>query len=437
MQTKPLRGTAKALMLPIFHTGKVSTMRASVVCRIRKDRQAQDGTAPVYLQVIINSERTTIPMKVSWPVDFFDNKSGAFLPRTKSDQTASDYNMMAQKEIGKVNEIFMFYRHSDFELSIEQFIKEYSRYGLKKNFITWAEQENEDRYTAQKVESQTYRNIKSQLQKIRSWKEEIKFSELDATLMENLNAWLRKNQGLSINSAWSILKTVKSMASRAAKQGIAMNEASLKSYSLPSATGRIIYLNPAELTRLWKYYRSEEILPSHKQVLRHFLFSTLTGLRFSDIERVAWKDIQDDLMDFEPWKTRNLEKRVIVPLVHDAFDLIERKKGRLFDTITQPATNRILKDIALKCEVRKNLTTHVARHTFATEFLRRGGHLEVLQKLLGHSKITTTMIYAHVDVSRLREEIHLLAGIGVTISDQSGVRKSLSPKLRAHDPVYR
>ncbi|SEJ57812.1 Phage integrase SAM-like domain-containing protein [Cyclobacterium xiamenense] len=51
-------------------------MRASVICRIRKDRVNKAGTAPVYLQVTINSEKLQIPLKISWPVELFDNKAG-------------------------------------------------------------------------------------------------------------------------------------------------------------------------------------------------------------------------------------------------------------------------------------------------------------------------------------------------------------------------
>ncbi|WP_425342612.1 Arm DNA-binding domain-containing protein [Lunatimonas salinarum] len=46
-------------------------MRASALCRIRKDRMNRSGEAPVYLQIIVNSERLQIPLKVSWPVVFF------------------------------------------------------------------------------------------------------------------------------------------------------------------------------------------------------------------------------------------------------------------------------------------------------------------------------------------------------------------------------
>ncbi|GHB44275.1 transposase [Mongoliitalea lutea] len=384
-------------------------MRASVEARIRKDRKNSDGTASVYLQVIIDSDRTTIPLKVSWPIKFFDNRTGMFLPRNKSDKDAQDFNMLVQKEKAKINEIFMFYRHSDFELSIEQFHKEYSRYGAKKNFLIWAELDNEDRYAEGKISQQTYKNTKSQLKKIAEWKSEIRFGEIDMQLMQSLETWLRAKKNLKINSAWSILKMVKATAGRAAKNGIAINTQSLGEYKLPTTTSKIIFLNDKELKKLNFYYNSESIPPSHKRVLGQFLFSCYTGLRFSDIQRITWRQIVDDLLIFEPYKTRNIEKVVKIPLIDEAFDFIENQKGPLFNAMMEQPTNRILKDIALDQGIRKNLTTHVARHTFATSFLRNGGHIEVLQRLLGHAKISTTMIYVHVDDQRLREQMELMS----------------------------
>lgn len=80
----------------------------------------------------------------------------------------------------------------------------------------------------------------------------------------------------------------------------------------------------------------------------------------------------------------------------------------MFETVSDQVTNRTLKEIAANAGIRKNLTTHVARHTFATQFLRKGGHVEVLQKLMGHEKIATTLEYTHVDDDRLREEMKFL-----------------------------
>ena len=85
-----------------------------------------------------------------------------------------------------------------------------------------------------------------------------------------------------------------------------------------------------------------------------------------------------------------------------------------------------MKDIAIASGIRKNLTMHVARHTFATEYLRRGGHVHVLKELMGHSKINTTMIYVHVDSDMKRKGMRAM-GAPVSIS---------SPEQRANFEKY-
>jgi site-specific recombinase XerD len=70
--------------------------------------------------------------------------------------------------------------------------------------------------------------------------------------------------------------------------------------------------------------------------------------------------------------------------------------------------NDELKKIMKILKIQKNVTFHVARHTFATSFLRAGGNVEKLQLLLGHSDIKQTMIYAHIVQSDANSEIFLL-----------------------------
>ena len=70
--------------------------------------------------------------------------------------------------------------------------------------------------------------------------------------------------------------------------------------------------------------------------------------------------------------------------------------------------NDELKKIMTLLKIHKNVTFHVARHTFATSFLRAGGKVEKLQRLLGHTDIKQTMIYAHIVQSDANSEIFLL-----------------------------
>ena len=372
-------------------------MKASAYVRIRKDKPTKDGSAAVYLQIRINSTPDQIPLEISWPVDSFDNKKGVFLPRWKEDQLATDHNLYAQLELGKANSIFIRYRLLNLNLTMERFNREFQQYDLRKDFLSWAEADNETRHQAGKIKNQTYRNIKSQLKKVQEWKPVIPFGDLSKDYLETLEAWLRNREQLEQNSIWAIMKTMKSQAKRATEDLISFDHASVQKYKLPPTKRRVIFNSPAELEKLWEYLLSNHIPDDQFKTLRLYLYSTLTGLRFSDLERVGWKHVQDDELVFEPWKTRGMDKVVSVPLPQDSWILIENKKGSLFSPPTNQECNRRMKDIAIACGIRKNLTMHVARHTFATEYLRKGGHVHVLQQLMGHSKITTTMIYVHVD----------------------------------------
>ena len=70
--------------------------------------------------------------------------------------------------------------------------------------------------------------------------------------------------------------------------------------------------------------------------------------------------------------------------------------------------NDEIKKIMKVCSINKKVTFHVARHTFATCFLRAGGSVVKLQKLLGHASITQTMIYVHILDEEANEDIHLM-----------------------------
>ena len=132
------------------------------------------------------------------------------------------------------------------------------------------------------------------------------------------------------------------------------------------------------------------------EILAYFLFSCYTGLRFSDVEVANSSNIIDKMYNYTPIKSRNKLKVVKVPLTDRALAIIKDKKGKLFNTKCNQRTNEALKEIATCAEINKKLTFHVARHTFATSFLSLGGKVEVLQKIMGHSKLETTMVYVHI-----------------------------------------
>lgn len=156
-----------------------------------------------------------------------------------------------------------------------------------------------------------------------------------------------------------------------------------------------------------------------QSVLDMFLFSCYTGLAYIDISKLSREHICKGI-DGKDWliikreKTNTLAK---VPLLSQAVQLISKYKNHpsavandtLFPMITNQRMNGYLKEIADICNIQKNLTFHLARHTFATTVtLSNGVPIESVSKMLGHTSIRTTQIYAKVVEHKLSEDMQNL-----------------------------
>ena len=153
-----------------------------------------------------------------------------------------------------------------------------------------------------------------------------------------------------------------------------------------------------------------------------FIFSCYTGLSYIDVMNL----IEDNIaigIDGNRWIITNRQKthnKVKIPLLPIAEELIIKYQGHiktkktktLFPNISNQKLNAYLKEIADLSGIRKNLTFHIARHTFATTItLSNGVPIETVSKLLGHSKIATTQIYAKVIERKVSEDMNLLRNI--------------------------
>ncbi len=95
-----------------------------------------------------------------------------------------------------------------------------------------------------------------------------------------------------------------------------------------------------------------------------------------------------------------------MPMAKEALDFVQHRTGaRFFDVQADACINLYLKKAAKLTGLKKTLTFHTARHTFATGFLNAGGKVEVLQQILAHSDIKTTMVYIHISRERKKSEM--------------------------------
>lgn len=151
-----------------------------------------------------------------------------------------------------------------------------------------------------------------------------------------------------------------------------------------------------------------------------FVFSCYTGYAYSDVKALKRSNINIGI-DGKKWifkKRIKTNETANVPLLPPALRIIEKYKdhpvcqesGVLLPIPSNQKMNAYLKEIADIAGINKKLTTHIARHTFATTVcLSNGVSLSATQKLLGHSNVNTTQIYAKVLETKLSEEMNVLS----------------------------
>src|SRR5690606_16495347 len=176
------------------------------------------------------------------------------------------------------------------------------------------------------------------------------------------------------------------------------------------------FLGQNELNNLETYHFPIDRL---NRVRDLFVFSCYTGISYSDIMGLTKNNLIIG-MDGKSWiATKRLKTKttVRVPLLEPAQKILDKYEshpvtmhsGTLLPKITNEKTNLYLKEIADAVGIKKNLTFHMARHTFATTVtLSNGVPIETVSKLLGHTKLATTQIYARVLDKKVSEDIEQL-----------------------------
>lgn len=155
-----------------------------------------------------------------------------------------------------------------------------------------------------------------------------------------------------------------------------------------------------------------------EDVKRAYLFACYCGLRLSDVYALRWCDISKD---GEQWRTSVVMKKtttpIFLPLSLQAMKWLPERgdapdNGKVFDgLIAEPNINKVLAKWTKAAGITKKITYHTSRHTFATMMLTLGADLYTTSKLLGHSNVKTTQIYAKIVDSKKVEAVNLVDSV--------------------------
>jgi integrase len=267
----------------------------------------------------------------------------------------------------------------------------------------------------------TIKHYKSTYQKLKEFipkyykQSDIPIDKVDYEFLNSFDSFLKSNFNISANTAWGYHRQLKKVLGDA----VAMNLLVKHPYSIyrvKRVEANRDFLTLEELRKL----ENKNISLKRLELVRDiFVFACYTGLSYSDIGKLS-KDHLQIGNDSEEWiiidRSKN-DSRCRIPLLPKAKSILEKYENYpinnamnlLLPVHSNQKMNAYLKELADICNINKNLSMHVARHTFATSVtLSNGVPIETVSKMLGHNSLKTTQIYARIVDTKISEDMKKL-----------------------------
>jgi site-specific recombinase XerD len=248
--------------------------------------------------------------------------------------------------------------------------------------------------------------------------DDISLDNLQHSFIAGFDHWLRTRKKCSQNTVIKHIKCLRKVIRLSCDYGW-IDKNPFQNYHIKPEVVRREYLDMEEIERIEKI---NSLLPRIEKVRDLFLFSCYTGLAYIDLVTLNSNDIKtDNQRNYWIIKPRRKTKAVSrIYLLPSALKLIKKyssypdavRSGTLFPPISNQKLNAYLKEIADIAGIRKNITFHTARHTFATTItLSNGISLESVSAQLGHTSIRHTQHYAKMTGIRIGEEMKKLNSV--------------------------
>jgi site-specific recombinase XerD len=262
---------------------------------------------------------------------------------------------------------------------------------------------------------QTTRERLSEFFKTKFGRNDMGLLMVDYSLLSSFDLYLKAELLLKPNTALTYHKHLKKVLNTA----IAMNLISHNPYTTFRVTRNEThrdYLTIQELEQI----KNKEICTIRMEIVRDiFVFACYTGLGYAELSKLSNTHVQygNDKCEWIIIDRNKTDIRCRVPLLPQAKAILQkyenfpvnRNRGKLLPVNSNQKMNEYLKELAGICGINKNLSMHVARHTFATSVtLSNGVPIETVSKMLGHNSLKTTQIYARIVDSKISNDMDQL-----------------------------
>jgi site-specific recombinase XerD len=397
----------------------------------------KENEATLYARVTVNGKRAEISLSKKIDVTWWDDD--ACLMKGKSPE-ALDVNEFIDLVKGELRQRYYELRATGQEITAEAIKNKYL--GIQedqKSLLEVFRYHNDEMkgLIGKGIASGTHKRYMVTVGKIERFlkakykKSDILLSDLKYKFIADFEYFLKTTDNLKHNTCIRYLKILKKIANLCVKNEWLLRNP-FQSYKCVSDEVEREVLNEEELEKLISKELPSKRLEEARDI---FAFSCYTGYAYSEVLALTPDHIGIGL-DGEKWifiHRRKTDNRSNVMLLPTALQLIEKYRnhpvslstGRLFPVKSNQKYNDYLKEIAGICGIDKRLTTHTARHTFATTVtLANDVPIESVSSMLGHKSIRTTQIYAKVVQKKVSNDMKQLK------SKLQGMSKA-SPKVVA------
>ena len=391
---------------------------------VKKHLKDSNNEVPVYLRVTVNIVRRDISLKRKIPIEYWDMKNNMVKGRKEESQKLKMY----------LDTIKSLIYDSKEELEKER--KPITSEGIKNRFL----KEDDEGYTILQMIDYHNQEMKFDLRpgtqknyyttkkyverfiKQKYKRSDLYLEELDYNFVKNFERYIRsiKPKGnlkaCGQNTIMKHIERLKKVVNLAIKEG-KLEKNPFSNYKAKFVKVKRGYLTKEELDRI----ELKEINVERIALVRDlFVFACYTGLSYADVTSLKADDISRD-DEGNQWidgRRKKSDEFFTIPLLPKAEEILNNynnnprflyRDNALLPYFSNQKMNAYLKEIADLCNIKKNLTFHLARHTFATTVtLTNGVPLETVSKMLGHTSLKTTQIYAEVIKTKVRNDMNHL-----------------------------
>lgn len=401
---------------------KKSTFNVAFI--LRKDKTLTSGDVPLVVRITLNGERAEFNAKVTINPEKWDSKKDIV-------SGSSIYAKKINSYIGTLK-LSLYDAMKD----LEERGMEVTAENIKNNYLGFIEfkqvtllslyEEHNTKMEALVGKTYSFSTLQKHLTTVAHLKdflkrefksEDIIFDKVNTQLLIDFEFFLKSEKNISNNTTIKYMKNLGKVVRMGLHAGYLKRDpyAAIKFHHEEVEKA---FLGRSELQSLIDKKIENKRLD---QVRDAFLFCCFTGLAFADVKALTIDCLYEPNKG-EIWinkKRQKTKKWFHVPLLPQARSIVEkyehhpvRDKGLLIPVPTNQKMNAYLKEIADLCDIKKNLTTHTARHTFATTItLANGVSMESVSKMLGHSSVLITKQYAKILDETIGKEMERLKDI--------------------------